>query len=190
MSLKIETLEQSFEKVKPYANEFVNGFYDNLFTQSPETKLLFAYTNMAKQKTMLLSSLVFVVENLRHPNALSETLKGLGARHAKYGVLPEYYPLVGNALLTTFEQFLKADWTPETKEAWVEAYGDITKIMLVGADYSEEVVKLEGASTNLNISGKQMVSIADESPDNLVDWPLFGGVFTGAGILLILLLLL
>ena len=30
------------------------------------------------------------------------------------------------------------DWTPETKEAWVEAYGVITDVMLDGADYSSE----------------------------------------------------
>ncbi|MGB3402865.1 MAG: globin family protein [Microcoleaceae cyanobacterium] len=141
MSLKIETLEQSFEKVKPHANEFVEGFYENLFTQNPEAQLLFAHTNMVKQKTMLLSSLVFVVENLRHPNALSEALKGLGARHVKYGALPEHYPLVGSALLTTFEQFLQADWTPETKQAWLEAYGAITELMLEGADYSPAEVQ-------------------------------------------------
>ena len=56
MSLQVETLEQSFEKVKPYANEFVEGFYENLFTQSPEAKPLFAHTNMAKQKKMVSST--------------------------------------------------------------------------------------------------------------------------------------
>ncbi|MDX5436051.1 MAG: globin domain-containing protein [Pontibacter sp.] len=143
--LEITLLEQSFEKVKPQAQEFITSFYDNLFTDYPAAKPLFAHTNMAKQGDMLLTSLIFVVENLRKPGALTEALKGLGARHVKYGALPEHYPLVGSTLLKTFEQYLGSDWTPETKAAWVDAYGLITEVMLEGADYSKESVQLDSA---------------------------------------------
>jgi nitric oxide dioxygenase len=141
-ALQVELLENSFEKVKPSANEFVTSFYDNLFTDYPAAKPLFSHTNMAKQEMMLLESLVFVVENLRQPGELSGALKGLGARHMKYGALPEHYPLVGNTLLKTFGQYLGDDWTPETQAAWVDAYGLITDVMLEGADYSQEQVQL------------------------------------------------
>jgi nitric oxide dioxygenase len=133
-ALQVELLENSFEKVKPSANEFVTSFYDNLFTDYPAAKPLFSHTNMAKQEMMLLESLVFVVGNLRQPGELSGALKGLGARHMKYGALPEHYPLVGNTLLKTFGQYLGDDWTPETQAAWVDAYGLITDVMLEGAD--------------------------------------------------------
>ena len=142
MSLQVELLEQSFEAIKPQANEFVNSFYDNLFTANPEAKPLFKTTDMAEQKKKLLGSLVLVVDNLRKPDVLDSALRGLGSRHVKYGALPEHYPLVGNALLTTFEQYLKEEWTPEVKQAWVDAYGAISQIMLDGADYSEEEVAL------------------------------------------------
>jgi len=36
MSLQVEVLEQSFDEVKPRADEFVNSFYNNLFTANPE----------------------------------------------------------------------------------------------------------------------------------------------------------
>ena len=142
-ALKVELLEQSFERIKPQANEFVGSFYENLFTDYPAAKPLFAHANMAEQSNKLLASLVFVVENLKKPGALTEALKGLGARHVKYGALPEHYPLVGNSLLKTFGQYLGSDWTPETKQAWVDAYGVITEVMLEGADYSQEAVQLE-----------------------------------------------
>lgn len=143
MSLNVELLETSFGKVKPHANEFSSRFYTNLFTNYPEAKPLFANTDMEKQGKKLLASLVLVIENLRKPEVLSDALKGLGARHVQYGALPEHYPLVGNALLMTFEQFLQDDWTPETKQAWVDAYGAITAIMLEGADYSADVLNLD-----------------------------------------------
>ena len=140
--LNVELLEQSFDRVKPQANEFVASFYDNLFTAHPEAKPLFETTNMEAQKKKLLDSLVLVVENLRQPNVLDEALRGLGARHVRYGALPEHYPLVGEALLTTFEQYLGDKWTPKTQDAWVGAYGAISEIMLDGADYSEGEISL------------------------------------------------
>ncbi len=118
--LPVELLEKSFEVIKPKADEFVNSFYENLFTANPEAKPLFDTTNMVEQKKKLLNSLVLVVENLRNPDVLENSLRGLGARHVKYGALPEHYPLVGSALLTTFEQYLKEQWTPDVKQAWVE----------------------------------------------------------------------
>ncbi|MEM0980095.1 MAG: globin domain-containing protein [Cyanobacteria bacterium P01_H01_bin.58] len=145
--LKIALLEQSFEGVKPHANEFVTSFYGNLFTDYPAARPLFSHTDMGDQGRKLLTSLVFVIENLRKPGELTGALKGLGARHVKYGALPEHYPLVGNTLLKTFEQYLGTDWTPDVKQAWVDAYGLITEVMLAGADYTPESVQLDETAT-------------------------------------------
>ncbi|MEB3342071.1 globin family protein [Okeania sp.] len=132
--LQVELLENSFEQVKPRADEFTKSFYNNLFTDYPDAQPLFTSTDMAAQHKKLLGSLILVVENLRRPDVLTDALEGLGARHVKYGALPEHYPLVGNSLLKTFEQYLKEDWTEEVKQAWVDAYGAITELMLKGAE--------------------------------------------------------
>ena len=150
--LPIELLERSFEAIKPNADTFVNSFYQNLFTANPEAKPLFETTDMEAQKKKLLNSLVLVVENLRKPDVLDNALRGLGARHVKYGALPEHYPLVGNALLTTFQQYLGASWTPEVKQAWVDAYGTISEIMLDGADYSQTDIALKLSSNKVEQS--------------------------------------
>ncbi|MEM8505237.1 MAG: globin family protein [Cyanobacteria bacterium P01_D01_bin.1] len=140
--LDVELLEQSFELVKPKADEFVASFYGNLLTDYPEAKPLFAHTSMPKQQQMLKGALVMVIENLREPEVLSEALRGLGARHVKYGALPEHYPLVGSSLLKTLEQYAGSAWTPPVKDAWIGAYGAITELMLDGADYSKSEVQL------------------------------------------------
>ena len=145
MSLQVKLLEQSFAEIKPQADKFVASFYHNLFTTYPETKALFAKTNMKDQKKKLLSSLVLVVNSLHQPNILSSTLRGLGVRHIKYGALPEHYPLVGNALLETLEQYLGEKWTPSVKQSWVDAYNAITELMLDGANYDREKLQLESA---------------------------------------------
>ena len=74
MTLNVELLEQSFELVKPKADELVNSFYHNLFTDYPEAKPLFEHADMSKQKQMLKGALVLVVENLRNPGVLSDSL--------------------------------------------------------------------------------------------------------------------
>ncbi len=152
MSLQVEVLEESFEAIKPNADGFVASFYENLFTANPEARPLFDTTDMEAQKKKLLSSLVLVVENLRKPDALEGALRGLGARHVKYGALPEHYPLVGGALLTTFEQYLQEKWTPNVKQAWVDAYGAISEIMLDGADYSQTEIALKPEPRNTEIA--------------------------------------
>lgn len=145
MSLNVELLEQSFELVKPKADSLVDSFYNNLFTDYPAAKPLFTHTDMDKQKQQLKGALVMVVSNLRNPDVLTKSLQGLGARHVKYGALPEHYPLVGNSLLKALEQYAGSAWTAEVKDAWVGAYGAITELMLDGADYSSQEVQLENA---------------------------------------------
>ncbi len=103
MTLNVGLLEQSFQRIKPRADEFAVSFYENLFAAYPEMKPLFAKTDMAKQRKKLLSSLVLVVENLRNPQALAGVLKSLGARHIGYGAIPKHYPAVGEALLMALQ---------------------------------------------------------------------------------------
>lgn len=142
MTLQIEVLETSFQLVQNAHKEFPTAFYSNLLGDYPELKPLFAHTRMDEQGDHLFMSLKFVVDNLRNPNLLETTLKGLGTRHVKYGVQPEHYPLVGNSLLKTLANFAGEAWTPEVQQAWVEAYTTIATVMLEGADYSHESLQL------------------------------------------------
>lgn len=187
MSLNVELLEQSFELVKPKSDEFVSDFYNNLFTDYPAARPLFEHTNMAKQQQMLKGALVMVIENLRNPDVLSKALKGLGARHVKYGALPDHYPLVGNSLIKTLSQYAGAAWTPELKGAWVDAYGAITELMLDGADYSAQSVQLE--STPLPEPSVASVPTSVETPAG-IDNKTAAGIIGGGTVALIVMLLI
>ncbi|MEE3719709.1 globin family protein [Tumidithrix elongata RA019] len=140
--LNIEILESSFQLVQDSKQDFPTAFYTNLLGDYPEVKPLFAKTKMNEQGDHLFDSLQFVVVNLRNAELLQTTLKGLGTRHVKYGVLPKHYPLVGNSLLKTLASLAGDAWTPEVKQAWVDAYGAIAAVMLEGAEYSAEVLQL------------------------------------------------
>src|SRR4028119_946126 len=175
MSLNVEILEQSFEKIKPSADEFAASFYEKLFTAHPELKPLFAKTDMEKQQKKLISTLVLVVENLRSPEALGPVLNALGGRHIGYGVIPKYYRPVGEALLSAFEQYLQQDWTMEVKQAWIDAYGAITALMLKGAGVvsTPEEVQLETEiipDKQVSIAANhQLESVPEKEPELAVE---------------------
>jgi len=133
MSLQIELLENSFQAIAPRGGEFVEVFYERLFTQFPQTRAFFTSTDMKEQRKKLLGALLLVIQNLRKPEVLTSALKGLGQRHVAYGVRPEHYPIVGAVLLETFSDLLGEDWTPEYRDAWAQAYEVVCSIMLEGA---------------------------------------------------------
>jgi hemoglobin-like flavoprotein len=136
MTLNIELLERSFSLVKERSTDFTQTFYQNLFTDYPEVKPLFAHSQMEEQGKKLFASLVLTIDNLRQPEILATTLRGLGTKHLKYGVLPEHYPMVGNSILKSLESFSGENWTEEVKQAWVEAYTAIAQLMLEGTEIS------------------------------------------------------
>jgi nitric oxide dioxygenase len=133
MALDVDLLERSFARVKPRAAEFAEDFYADLFARSPQARALFAGTDMSEQRKKLMDSLVLVMENLENPDVLTGALRKLGQRHTQYGVQPEHYGLVGSSLLATFEKHLGTEWTPPVRQAWTDAYGAISGIMLGGA---------------------------------------------------------
>jgi PAS domain S-box-containing protein len=132
IGLNIELLERSVALIKPQFDEFVSKFYEILFSDSAQIKSLFMYTKMEQQKEKLWQSLEVIIENLRKPKLIHVFAKGLGATHAKYGVLEEHYPIVANALIQALKAQMGLEWTPETEKAWVDAYKIIQSAMIDG----------------------------------------------------------
>ena len=99
MSLDLEALETSFDLVAPRGDELVDEFYARLFEVAPAVKPLFANTDLKRQKTMLLGTLVLLRKSLRDLDAIVPKLRELGARHVGYGAQAEHYPVVGEVLI-------------------------------------------------------------------------------------------
>src|SRR5215472_12805787 len=88
MTVPSELLETSFQAVVLHGEAFVTAFYERLFTRFPQTRALFAATDMLEQRKKLQRSLALIVENMQHPEVLGDMLKELGRRHVTYGVRP------------------------------------------------------------------------------------------------------
>lgn len=137
MTLDIEILENSFNRVKNNAVAFSASFYSRLFSHHPELKPLFAKADANAQEKKLIASLAIIVENLRNPEQLTMALKSLGAYHQEVGTIKDHYPFVGQALIETFVQYLGDDWNQKTEQNWLDAYNLITEIMLEGSKNPE-----------------------------------------------------
>ena len=127
-----QIIEDSFAQAKPISAEVADKFYEILWTDYPQSKALFEGADMAKQKVALMNSLSAVVDHIREPEWLTDTLYKLGHRHAAYGARPEHFEWVGVSLLRTFAHFFGEAWTDELQENWLGAYEAIAGLMLPG----------------------------------------------------------
>ena len=138
MDLDIDSLETSFDLIAPRGDELMDAFYTRLFTVAPGVRPLFAGTDLKRQKGMLLAALVLLRRSLRDLDSVVPKLRDLGARHVRYGALPEHYPVVGEVLLASMAQVAGDAWTEQYEQAWAAAYGVVAAVMIDGANSVDE----------------------------------------------------
>ncbi|HIP79268.1 MAG TPA: hemin receptor [Kiloniellaceae bacterium] len=133
-----ELIRNSFRVVSQDTQQAANRFYRILFERSPHLRHMFL-NDMEQQGGMLMSKLGLIVAELQNIPGLVPVLEDLALRHVAYGVKPQHYPLVGDALLQMLAEVLAEDFTPATGAAWVKAYDDVSRLMIRSA-YSHEVI--------------------------------------------------
>ncbi|NMN57614.1 nitric oxide dioxygenase [Xanthobacter sp. SG618] len=129
---QIELIQDSFRKVVPIADTAAALFYGRLFEIAPEVKPLFK-GDMSLQGAKLMATLGLVVAGLNDLSKIVPAAESLARKHVAYGVKDEHYAPVGAALIWTLERGIGPDFTPETKDAWVEAYGILSSVMIAAS---------------------------------------------------------
>ncbi len=128
----IDRVQESFKKVAPIADQAATIFYGKLFDIAPEVKPLFK-GNMEEQGKKLMTTLGVVVNGVKDLDAILPAPKELAVKHVDYGVEPEHYTPVGQALIMTLEAGLGDAFTPATEDAWLSAYGTLSGVMIEAA---------------------------------------------------------
>jgi nitric oxide dioxygenase len=146
MHLDLETLETTFDLVAPRGDELVDVFYARLFAAAPSVKPLFANTDLARQKAILLSTLVLLRKSLRDLDAIVPKLRALGARHLAYGAKAEHYVVVGQVLIASLAQIAGDAWRPEHGIAWAAALAVVADVMISGAREAEAEAEVDIAA--------------------------------------------
>jgi hemoglobin-like flavoprotein len=125
---KITLVQQSYEMVAVLGLKAAEIFYAELFAIDPSLRAMFK-SDIHEQHKKLFSALTFVVRSLHTPEKIVGTLEKLAVKHLDYGVKPEHYTCVGNALLRTLKKGLGPEFSPEVSDAWVDAFRMIVQIM-------------------------------------------------------------
>lgn len=130
--IQITLVQQSFATIGDDEETVARIFYKRLFEIDPSTRPLFP-ADLTLQGVKLMKVLGLVVTSLYRLEGLIPTIENLARRHVSFGVSERHYPSVGTALIWTLDNALGAKFTPETRAAWVEAYGILSTTMIAAA---------------------------------------------------------
>jgi hemoglobin-like flavoprotein len=133
MMLNVRLLRESFESLRPHGNAMVARFYPILFARHPDIQRMFAKKDMEAQRKKFFDTLDEIVRHLEQPDKTMSDLLVLGDSHVDYGVKPDQYPAVCDALVEAMKQGAGKAWTPEAETAWRDAYTTVAGIMKKGA---------------------------------------------------------
>lgn len=125
---QLAAIERTFELLSEQGPAPIERFYARLFETVPEARSMFR-TDGRTQARKFLHTLRVIVSALREPNRHVAVLQRLGERHRGYGVTHGHYLVVGETLLSVFEEALGDDFDALAREAWARAFGLIQTVM-------------------------------------------------------------
>ena len=129
--LDIQLVRDSLNTALANRDELVTDFYHALFEIAPTVRGMFP-DDLQAQSKKLGQTLVMAVNGLENLAELEGPLKSLGAKHAEFGALPEHYPVVGDALITTLKAALGDEWTESHEASWRTVLDAVSDTMMAG----------------------------------------------------------
>lgn len=141
MPTDVERVRRTWAAAAGAGDVAASIFYGRLFRERPELRGLFS-DDMAAQGRKLVQTLGFVVDSLDAPDRLLPAAQSLARRHVDYGVAPEHYAHVGDALIWTLEETLGPEFSPADRAAWESVYAGLADAMIKAAypDHGAEAV--------------------------------------------------
>ncbi|MEL7097248.1 MAG: globin domain-containing protein [Pseudomonadota bacterium] len=125
---QIDMVQGSLARILREEAALARAFYAELFAMVPQVRPLFP-EDMGAQTAKLENALIYVVQNLKTPGALEDTLIPLARRHIEYGATPAHYAAVGLALMVALKATTPGGLTHAEQNAWLAAYTAISDMM-------------------------------------------------------------
>ncbi|WP_082543589.1 globin domain-containing protein [Sphingomonas sp. Leaf339] len=122
-------ITQSYALVLECPRRYSELFYHRLFIQHPFARALFP-DDITHQIAVFAKTIDALIVNVSTLDRLGPTLADLAVRHAKYGVQPYHYEMVGTVLINIFEELLGIAFTPEVRTAWEVLYLQTAVVMI------------------------------------------------------------
>jgi len=121
--------------------------FQHLFKKSPPAKALFGFPiDIDTDSQELLTSKRFLMHacylvqmvdtalSMLGPDdsLLTEIMLDLGSKHKRYGVKPEMFAIMGEAIISALQNTLKDDFTDLVEQAWLEVFKELSGDMIQG----------------------------------------------------------
>ena len=126
-------LQESVECILAANVVMATSFYTTFLDRYPEVQKYFDGVNMERQGTLLTMALVVVEQYHANPYPVTARyLKELGARHRRWNIPKEHFPLFRGALLESLESFHGEGWDEALADQWQTAIDQAAEAMLRG----------------------------------------------------------
>ena len=129
---QLDLVKSSYAKLPEGGAAMAADFYRNLFELDPSTRALFA-TEPAVMSVKFSGELAAIVEAITSYVTFAPRVSELAVRHNGYGVRPQHYRTVGQALIRALAAHLDEDWDEELEAAWRRAYNLVSELMMTAA---------------------------------------------------------
>ncbi|NBX68781.1 MAG: hypothetical protein EBR01_07460 [Proteobacteria bacterium] len=130
MGFEAKIVKDSFELAKPIADKMVKRFYENLYTDFPQSKSLYFEGNLPEQQLAVLKAFIYIVENMDNKEKLGTFLKNLNERYDLGIDDPVTLQWVRSSVMKTLAEVFGKDWTQELSEQWNLAFQTIVSFLL------------------------------------------------------------
>ncbi len=125
---QIELVQSSYRSVLLVSESTAQLFYARLFAVDPAMQPLFS-GDMRQQGRMFMYALGAPVAWLKNFEAIVPQLEALAQRHRRYGVKPQDYASLADALLWALERALGESFDEELRGAWSALIARIAGVM-------------------------------------------------------------
>ena len=126
---QIGLIRDSFHRLQPDVETASEHLYERLFEIAPEIREMFR-CDMAGQGMQFMSTLGVILQHLDDPEALHPHLEHLAQGHAAFGVKPEHFRLMGQALIWAMRKTLGENYPEDAAAAWEVAYELLAREMV------------------------------------------------------------
>ena len=125
----VEIVKATAGPVAANAEAITTRMYEILFSEFPQTKVLFENSDPDQHKK-LAGAISAYAANIDNLAVLSKAVEKMAQAHVKTSVKPEHYPMVGLSILGAIKDVLGEAATEDVLNAWKEAYFFLADILI------------------------------------------------------------
>ncbi|PHH59644.1 hypothetical protein CDD81_2802 [Ophiocordyceps australis] len=129
---QIAIVKSTAPVIKEHGKTITTYFYKTLLDEHPELKNIFSlrHQQVGAQQQALADAVFGYAAYIDDLGKLTEAVERIAQKHVSLLVRPEHYPIVGDYLVRAFGHVLGPALTPDIKEAWVAAYGQLANVFI------------------------------------------------------------